>query len=134
MSAESVLPEAEQLQRAADILKTVAHPARLRIIDFLENGEHAVSEICNHLGAAQPYVSQQLNIMKARGILASRRNGTQIYYSIANRNVVKIIHCVRQHRGASGQEGTECAVRTGTASDRSPEEQCLTGKGTGTGK
>ncbi|MEN6440180.1 MAG: metalloregulator ArsR/SmtB family transcription factor [Syntrophobacter sp.] len=119
MSVENgpLLPDAEQLQRAADILKTVAHPARLRIIDFLENGERAVTEICNHLGAMQPYVSQQLNIMKARGILASRRNGTQIYYSIANRNVVKIIHCVRQHGGASGQAGAECAVRVDDAGE-----------------
>ncbi len=108
---EPVLPDAEQLQRAADILKTVAHPTRLRIIDLLEDGERAVTEIRNYLGATQPYVSQQLNIMKARGILASRRNGTQIYYSIANPNVVKIIHCIRQHGGASGQSGTECAVR-----------------------
>jgi DNA-binding transcriptional ArsR family regulator len=93
----STLPETRKLERAADILKTVAHPARLRIIDFLEGWERAVAEICRQLDAPQPYVSQQLNLMKAKEILSSRRNGNQVFYSIANLNVVKIIHCVQQH-------------------------------------
>ncbi|MHC1730274.1 MAG: ArsR/SmtB family transcription factor [Syntrophobacteraceae bacterium] len=101
-----VLPEAEHLERAADILRTVAHPARLRIIDFLEGGEKAVAEICRHLDAPQPYISQHLNLMKAKAILSSRRNGTQILYSIANKNVVKVIHCVRRHaKGSARAEG-----------------------------
>ncbi len=104
------LPETEQLQRAADILRTVAHPARLRIIDFLEQGENSVSEICRRLDAPQPYVSQQLNIMKAKGVLASRRNGTQVYYSIANQNVVQVIHCVRRHGGSPMQAESGCEV------------------------
>jgi DNA-binding transcriptional ArsR family regulator len=104
------LPETEHLQRAADILRTVAHPARLRIIDFLEHGENSVSEICRRLDAPQPYVSQQLNIMKAKGVLASRRNGTQVYYSIANPNVVEVIHCVRRHGGACATTENACEV------------------------
>ena len=91
------LPETKALERAADILKTVAHPARLRIIDFLEGGEKAVSEICRHLDSPQPYISQHLNLMKAKAILSSRRNGNQILYSVANQNVVRVIHCVRLH-------------------------------------
>ncbi|MFZ2445871.1 MAG: metalloregulator ArsR/SmtB family transcription factor [Syntrophobacteraceae bacterium] len=107
------LPETEQLQRAADILRTVSHPTRLRIIDFLEQGERAVTEICRHLEAPQPYVSQHLNIMKARGILASRRNGVQVHYAIANQNVVQVIHCVRRHGGGEDSEGSGggCSMR-----------------------
>lgn len=98
MSEEkSFLLNAGHLERAADILRTVAHPARLRIIAFLEEGERAVTEICKHLQAPQPSISQHLNLMKAKAILSSRRNGTQIFYSIANRNVVRIIHCVARH-------------------------------------
>lgn len=104
------LPEAEKLQHAADVLKTVAHPTRLKIIGLLEAGERSVTEIRNCLGAPQPYVSQHLSIMKTKGILGSRRNGTQIYYSIANLNVVKIIHCVRQHGGADAQTVASCAT------------------------
>lgn len=107
------LPDAERLQHAADILKTVAHPARLRIIDFLEKGERAVSEICRHLDAPQPYISQHLNLMKAKAILSSRRDGTQIYYAISNRDVVKVIHCVRRD-GDEDAKGVEDASRVST--------------------
>jgi DNA-binding transcriptional ArsR family regulator len=100
--------EAEILQKAADVLKTVAHPVRLRIIDLLEHGERPVGEISRHLNAPQPYTSQQLNLMKAKGILGSRRNGTQVYYSIVNPGVVKIIHCVRvQSQGWSEETGAQ---------------------------
>jgi ArsR family transcriptional regulator len=100
MAEQSLLyttDDAERFQHAADILKTVAHPARLRIIDLLEAGEKPVAQICSRLNAPQPYVSQQLNLMKAKGILASRRNGNQVLYSVANKNVIEVIHCIRNH-------------------------------------
>jgi DNA-binding transcriptional ArsR family regulator len=93
--------ETQQLERAADILKTVAHPVRLQVIDILERGERTVSELSQYLGTQQPYTSQQLNLMKAKGILASRRNGNQVFYSVANPSVIKIIHCVRQQSTGS---------------------------------
>lgn len=104
--------ESEQLQRAAEILKTVAHPMRLRIIDALEAGERTVSDLCRILEAPQPYTSQQLNLMKMKGILASRREGNQVFYHIANRNVVKIIHCVRA-QGETRENGAfeKCLAR-----------------------
>lgn len=92
--------EAAYLERAAETLKTVAHPVRIQIIDLLEKGEMSVNELSNCLGLAQPYTSQQLNLMKSKGILASRREGNMVYYSIANLSVVKIIHCVRGQAGA----------------------------------
>jgi DNA-binding transcriptional ArsR family regulator len=100
--------ETQQVERAADILKTVAHPVRLQIIDCLETGERTVTELCRWIGAQQPYMSQQLNLMKAKGILASRRNGNQVYYSIANPNVVKVIHCVREQATARGNGPEGC--------------------------
>jgi len=93
---EIVQVETAQLQKAAEILKTVAHPVRLRIIDILEQGERSVNELCRLLNTAQPYTSQQLNLMKSKGILASRRDGNLMYYRVAHLGVVKVIHCVRQ--------------------------------------
>ena len=92
-----LLIDSEQIQRAADILKTVAHPARLQIIDFLEAGEQPVAHICKCLNAPQPSISHHLGIMKAKGILASRRDGNQVFYAVANKNVIEVIHCVRKH-------------------------------------
>ncbi len=101
-----LIADLERLQRAAEILKTVAHPARLAIINFLEGGEQSVTQICKGLGASQPYVSQHLGIMKAKGILSSRRNGAQVLYQVANKNVIEVIHCVRKH----GSNSESCAA------------------------
>lgn len=119
--------ESEQLQRAAEILKTVAHPVRLRIIDALEAGERTVSDLCRILEAPQPYTSQQLNLMKMKGILASHREGHQVFYHIANRNVVKIIHCVRA-QGDAREDGAFEKCLAGAV----PDEGRATGSVAGT--
>jgi len=116
-----VLLESELLQNAADILRTVAHPMRLQIIHLLEAGEKPVTELSQHLGVQQPYTSQQLNLMKSKGILSSRRNGNQVYYAIANPNVVKVIQCIR---GQGSGEGDESQRRLSRISDSpEPEEE-----------
>ncbi|HWR97133.1 MAG TPA: metalloregulator ArsR/SmtB family transcription factor [Candidatus Methanoperedens sp.] len=86
----------ERIERAAEVLKTVAHPVRLRIVELLEGGEKSVSEIKELLGVSQPLTSQHLSQMRMRGVLGSRRDGSQVYYSIANPDVVKVIHCIRR--------------------------------------
>lgn len=90
--------EAVQLERAAEVLKTVAHPVRLQIVDLLDKEELTVTALCQLLGAQQPYVSQQLNLMKAKGVLSSRRSGNQVYYVLADPRVSKIIQCVREQQ------------------------------------
>lgn len=113
--------ETEQLERAADVLKTVAHPVRLKIIDLLEGGEKSVTELCQQLGIQQPYASQQLSLMKNKGVLSSRRNGNQVYYAIANQNVVKVIHCVRGQSDKSGSEAAAaCSAQSPSASVKDP--------------
>lgn len=86
----------EKLNQVARTLKAVAHPLRLRIIELLEGGERAVGDIVAALGAKPAIVSQQLGLMRDRGVLAARRDGPHVYYRIANRHVVKVIHCVRK--------------------------------------
>jgi len=56
----------EKLRLAAETLKAVAHPVRLRIIEILEKGEKSVTQICAKLGTKQSLTSQQLNRMKTR--------------------------------------------------------------------
>ena len=76
--------EDEHLIRAAEVLKTVSHPARLRIIELLEGGERSVTEIQDCLGITQSLTSQHLSTMRMRGVLQSRKNGTMVYYSVKN--------------------------------------------------
>ena len=85
-----------RIERAAEVLKTVAHPLRLRIVELLEYGEKTVTELKELLGVTQPLTSQHLTQMRMRGVLGSRREGTLVYYSIANPDVIKVIHCIRR--------------------------------------
>jgi len=86
----------KMLQQAAEILKTVGHPVRLRIIEVLESGELTVKDIQERIGQPQAITSQQLSLMKGRGLLRSRRNGTSVYYTLANDLVVHVIECIRR--------------------------------------
>ncbi|MFN8353165.1 MAG: metalloregulator ArsR/SmtB family transcription factor [Spirosomataceae bacterium] len=84
-----------KLEKAAFILKTVAHPTRLAIIDLLNNDEAlSVNELCLHLGEEQSLVSHHLITMKLKGILRSTKKGQQVFYSLKEKDVTKLISCI----------------------------------------
>jgi len=95
-AGQSAAPAPPDWNRVARTLKAVAHPLRLRIIDLLEDGERSVGEIVEALGAKPAVTSQQLGLMRDRGVLDARRDGNHVYYCIANRHVVDVIHCIRR--------------------------------------
>ncbi|UCD53428.1 MAG: winged helix-turn-helix transcriptional regulator [Phycisphaerales bacterium] len=92
---------------AADVLRAVAHPLRLQVIELLEKGEMCVGAISEALGEKQAITSQQLNIMKNRGILTSRREGTKVFYRLENRNVTQVLNCVYNHCQARARKGQQ---------------------------
>lgn len=73
----------------AEVCKTLASPKRLEILSVLKDGEKSVSELVNLLGVPKANVSQHLAVMRHKGILKSRREGVNIYYSLANPKVIK---------------------------------------------
>ncbi len=83
----------------AEVLKAVAHPVRLQIVELLEGGEMCVGDIVKALGGKQAMTSQQLNMMRDKGVLSCRRDGTRVYYRIENKNVIDVLHCVHSHCG-----------------------------------
>lgn len=83
--------------RITEVLKAVAHPVRLQIIAALEKKELCVGDIMAAVGGKQAITSQQLNMMRTRGVLASRRDGNKVYYSIADRNIIKLLECMYAH-------------------------------------
>jgi ArsR family transcriptional regulator len=99
------LADLAKLEEAATVLKAVAHPVRLRIVELLETGEKTVTELLTCLGTQQAYTSQQLNILKSRGVVAARRNGNQIHYSIAHPGAIKVIQCIRGHNNHKAEHG-----------------------------
>jgi ArsR family transcriptional regulator len=71
----------------AEVCKTFAHSKRLEILNILKTGELTASEITKELGATKANTSQHLALMRMRGILKTRRDGTNIYYRMANENL-----------------------------------------------
>ena len=84
-------------EHVAEVLKAVAHPIRLQIVELLEDGEMCVGDIVKALGGKQAITSQQLNMMKDKGVLSSRRDGAKVYYRIENKNVIRLLYCIYDH-------------------------------------
>ena len=97
----------ELASHAAEVLRAVAHPLRLQVIELLETGELCVGAISEALGEKQAITSQQLNIMKDKGILTSRREGTKVFYRLQNKNVAQVLHCVYNHCQAKKKRGQQ---------------------------
>ncbi len=80
--------------KAADFLKALAHENRLMILCILSQGERSVSELEQMLGLRQPTVSQQLARLRADGMVAARREGKTIFYSVASDSARVIVGAV----------------------------------------
>jgi DNA-binding transcriptional ArsR family regulator len=81
-------------KRACEFLKALAHESRLMMLCILAEGEKSVSELEDHLGLRQPTVSQQLARLRADGLVATRRNGKTIYYSLASEEAHIVIGAI----------------------------------------
>jgi ArsR family transcriptional regulator len=95
--SEAIFMDKELAMHAAEVLKAVAHPLRLQIVEALQDGEKSVGEIVEALGEKQAVTSQQLTMMKDRGVLASRREGAKVFYRIHNPHVIHVLDCVYNH-------------------------------------
>jgi DNA-binding transcriptional ArsR family regulator len=84
-----------KLEKAAFILKTIAHPTRLAIIDILNQHQQLpVNEVCKLLKGEQSVISHHLINMKLKGLLSASKSGNQVYYSLIEPNLLQIITCV----------------------------------------
>jgi ArsR family transcriptional regulator, virulence genes transcriptional regulator len=85
---------ANNAKRASAFLKALAHESRLMILCILADGEKSVSELEQELGLRQPTVSQQLARLRADGLVATRRDGKVINYSLASEEARVVIGAV----------------------------------------
>ena len=88
--------EKELYKLKADILKTVAHPIRLAIIDFLESGEKSVNDIIRWTGGSQSNVSKHLSILRKVGIIDDRKEGLNRFYYLKIPCVTNFSTCVTE--------------------------------------
>ena len=76
------------------VFKALADPVRLKIIEFLRDGEKCVCEIIPHVDIAQPLVSRHLKILRDSGLVRVRKEGNRRYYSVTDPNIFKIIDAI----------------------------------------
>jgi len=87
--------EGDVLAQAAEVIKCLGHPLRLRLLEALETGEKSVTELQDYSGAAQAAVSQQLATLRAHAVVDNRRDGAHVYYRIVEPKVMAILNCIR---------------------------------------
>ena len=87
--------EQTSLDRAAALIKCLGHPLRLRLLEAMEDGERTVTDLAHLLGAPQPVVSQQLGILRGRGVVSATRRGPHVFYGITEPKVQRILDCIR---------------------------------------
>lgn len=99
MLGQPCLLPMETLSEAAECLKVMAHPVRLRIVDILMQGRFAVQDISRLCGLPPHQTSEHLRLLKGHGLLDSRREGRTVYYRLAHPRLPGLLECLRQTCG-----------------------------------
>jgi DNA-binding transcriptional ArsR family regulator len=92
----------DRLALAAECLKTLAHPHRLRIVELLLNDRYTVGELAEKCAVPSNIASGHLRLMQRCGFLASERDGRNVYYKITDPCIKTFMGCIRQRFGAGG--------------------------------
>jgi DNA-binding transcriptional ArsR family regulator len=80
----------------SEFCKTISNPKRQEILDALREKEKTVNELIEKTGISQSNLSQHLAILRSKEIVQARRDGTNLYYSITNKKIIKAYDLVSQ--------------------------------------
>ncbi|TAK21409.1 MAG: transcriptional regulator [Chloroflexota bacterium] len=80
----------------ARFFRGLAHPARVRILDLLIDGEKSVFELTEHTGLAQSRISTHLGCLRACGFVSARRDGRFVYYQVSDGRIRDLLHLARE--------------------------------------
>lgn len=90
----------DALEQAAECLRTLAHPHRLRMIQILLQGRYTVGELAEACGIPSPMASEHLRLMQRCRFLDSQKEGRNVYYVIAETHLSEILTCVENRFGS----------------------------------
>ncbi|MCF3132263.1 MULTISPECIES: ArsR/SmtB family transcription factor [Streptomyces] len=82
-------------QLKAEFFKTLGHPARIRVLELLSEREHAVSEMLPEVGIEPAHLSQQLAVLRRANLVRTRKEGLNVYYSLASPQVAELLRVAR---------------------------------------
>jgi DNA-binding transcriptional ArsR family regulator len=97
------LLDLETLTQAAECLKALAHPHRLRIVQLLLQGRYTVGELAQACGIPSHMASEHLRLMQRCGFLSSTRDGRRTYYEIAEPHLANIMACIEERFGGTAR-------------------------------
>ncbi|GAB2833227.1 metalloregulator ArsR/SmtB family transcription factor [Actinocorallia aurea] len=83
-------------QRKAEFFRTLGHPARIRVLELLCEGEHTVAELAREVGIEPAQLSQHLAVLRRTGLVAGRREGTSVRYRLADPQVAELLAVARR--------------------------------------
>lgn len=81
-------------ERQAEIVKAVAHPLRIAVLDFLKDGEQCVCDIADYVGSERSNVSRHLSVMVGAGVLQCRKEGLKVIYMLKTPCILDFLSCV----------------------------------------
>lgn len=94
MRREPAAPGCGNYGPLARVLKAVADPIRLAILDQVRDGERSVQQIAEGVGAERSNVSRHLAVLAAAGVLTSRKNGVKVFYGLRTPCILSLFTCV----------------------------------------
>lgn len=86
-------------QLKADFFKTLGHPIRIRVLELLSQREHAVAEMLPEVGVEAAHLSQQLAILRRSNLVATRKEGSTVYYRLTNPELADLLAVARSILG-----------------------------------
>jgi DNA-binding transcriptional ArsR family regulator len=91
----------EALSQAAECLRVLAHPHRLRMVQMLLAGRYSVGELAEACDLPTPMASEHLRLMQRCGFLTSEKEGRHVYYAIAEPHLADIMKCIEARFGTA---------------------------------
>jgi DNA-binding transcriptional ArsR family regulator len=83
-------------QLKAEFFKTLGHPARIRILELLVDGERSVGELLPEIGLEASHLSQQLAVLRRAGVVTTRKQGSAVIYSLASADIAELMVLARR--------------------------------------
>ena len=96
------LTSLENLGVAAECLRTLAHPVRLRMVQMMLQGEFTVGELAESCEIPSHMASEHLRMMQHCGFLSRRQEGRRTYYQVAEPAIKRIMDCIQRRFGSEG--------------------------------
>jgi ArsR family transcriptional regulator len=108
----------------ADLFKALAHPARIRVLELLSEGDRTVGELAEEVGLELSHLSQQLSVLRRAGIVDSRRTGNSVSCTLRDRDTVELLAVARRILTKNLRDGQQLlAALDGRANESAPRRR-----------